>query len=85
MPKYDYECKKCGKFFTIRHSVSEAPKEEIDCAFGKCTLEMVPSLNFRNSFTKKEQKTGEVVKEHIRKAQEEVIEQKKEMRKDYQL
>ena len=83
MPKYDYECKKCGKVLSVRHSVSETPDLDSDCNSDKCDMEKIPSVNTRLSKVDRVAKTGQVVKDNIALAKEEVRLQKKELKKDY--
>ncbi len=81
MPQYTYRCDLCNCQFDVFHSISE--KLTI-CKCGKeGGLARIPSLPFRVSVAK-EQKVGQVVKEFINDAKEEIEEYKKEMlREEY--
>jgi len=86
MPKYDYECKKCGKMLSVRHSISETPKIESDCVAGKCDMTKKPSLSLRILKTEQNgpNKPGQLVKKHIEEAKEEIKIQKSESRKEFE-
>ena len=86
MPKYDYECVKCGKVISVRHSASETPDFDQDCKSDKCDMER-KLTSFR--IVKKDQdftnsKPGQLVKRSIEEAKEEVKQQKKELSRDYE-
>jgi len=85
MPKYDYECVKCGKVVSVRHSVSETPDLDSDCKSDKCDMEKKPT-SFRiltEDRQKSDSKPGQLVKSHIEQAREELKGQKKDLSKDY--
>jgi|ETNvirenome_6_85_1030632.scaffolds.fasta_scaffold27299_3 putative FmdB family regulatory protein len=79
MPQYTYRCDLCNCQFDAFHSISE---KLTVCQCGKeGGLVRIPSLPFRVSI-KNEQKPGQVVKEFIKDAKEEIEEYKKEMLKE---
>lgn len=81
MPQYTYRCDLCDCQFDIFHSIAE---KMTVCQCGKeGELTRIPSLPFRVSVAK-EQKVGQVVKEFIKDAREEIEEYKEEMlREEY--
>ena len=86
MPKYDYECTKCGKVLSVRHSVSETPDLDSDCNSDKCDMEKKPPSSFRLIKTEQNgpQKPGQLVKKHIEEAKEEIKLQKNEAKKEFE-
>ena len=84
MPKYDYHCKKCNFVFQLRHDISEKIENHPDCDQKECDIHKVPSF-FRLFIPlqkKADRKPGELVKEHIEEAREELKKQKEESKKE---
>ena len=78
MPRYTYRCDVCAEYFEVFHSIHD---RLTDCKCGsQGSLERVPSLPFRVSIDRGEQKPGEVVKEFIEDAREEIEEEKRKMK-----
>ena len=82
MPRYSYECEKCGKTFDVVHSIKEKYFDCIQCD-EKCdktgTLKRLLShpIAFKNKKrTNTGQKTGQVVKEFIMNTKEEIRKEK---------
>ena len=78
MPSYVYECGECGEVIEVFHSMSD---ELTDCELCKSenTLRKIPEVpiyvNSKNA--------GNVVKQHIEDAKQQVRKEKEHMRKDY--
>ena len=77
MPRYTYRCDVCGNSFEVSHSISE---KLTDCKCGEeGSLKRIPSLPFRVSTIENKQKAGQLVKEFIEDAREEVKQEKQKM------
>ena len=77
MPRYTYRCDVCGNSFEVSHSISE---KLTDCECGEeGSLKRIPSLPFRASVKPNKQKAGQIVKEYIEDAKEEIKQTKKKM------
>ena len=76
MPRYSYVCEKCEKQFSAFHSMNEKLET---CDYFKCEengkLRKIPSLFTKK--IKKEKVVGEVVKQFIEDAKQEVKEEMK--------
>ncbi len=78
MPRYTYRCDVCAEYFEVFHSIHD---RLIDCKCGsQGSLKRVPSLPFRVSVDRGEQKPGEVVKEFIEDTRREIEEEKRKMK-----
>jgi len=83
MPKYLYFCSTCGDEFFAYHLMSERLEKREECE-DECLLKRLPSFPINVNKNKKEQKTGNVVKQHIKDAKEDLKnEQKKLKEKEY--
>ena len=78
MPKYSYRCSGCGEEFDIHHSMFGGIDECILC--GDTSIEKIPCLSFSVS---RPNKSGQVVKQFIKDANEEVKAQKQKLKEDY--
>ena len=67
----------------MRHAMGESVEKCDACGEQDC-MKRVPSFPIRLNKTKKEKKTGQVVKNHIEEAKKDVKKEKKEMTKEYQ-
>ena len=83
MPRYLYKCDHCKEMITVRHAMGESVEKCDACGEQDC-MKRVPSFPIRLNKTKKEKKTGQVVKNHIEEAKKDVKKEKKEMTKEYQ-
>jgi len=78
LPRYTYRCDVCAEYFEVFHSIHD---RLTDCKCGsQGSLGRVPSLPFRVSIDRGEQKPGEVVKEFIEDARKEIEEEKRKMK-----
>ena len=77
MPRYDYHCKSCEITSTIRHSI----KEEVTLC-PKCGKEALVRL-LSMPFVFRGKTAGKVVEKHIEDAKQELVKDKKEMKKEY--
>ena len=77
MPRYVYRCKKCEHIFEVTHSMSEKLKDCPACEVLD-SLFRVPSNTIKKVSKKK--KVGEIVKQHIKDAKEELKKDKKKMK-----
>jgi putative FmdB family regulatory protein len=85
MPRYSYQCDECGLAFEAAHSMSE---KIVDC--GSCeaiaSVRRVPA-GFHMSFsddTPECTRVGDVVRDHIEEAKEEIRKEKEEMTREYE-
>jgi len=78
MPNYVYECSECGEVVEVFHSMST---ELTDCelCLSKNTLNKIPEV----PIYVKSKTSGNVVKQHIEDAKQQVREDKEKMTKDY--
>ncbi len=78
MPSYVYECGECGEVIEVFHSMSD---ELTDCELCKSenTLRKIPEV----PIYVKSKNAGNVVKQHIEDAKQQVRKEKEHMRKDY--
>ena len=79
MPRYIYHCKDCEEDLQRSHSIKEKLKDCELCG-SKDSLVRVPS-GFIAKFKIQKQKPGNLVKEFIKDAGEELKEQKNELEK----
>lgn len=79
MPKYAYKCAACNDHFEAFHLMSEVLKDCNKCG-EKCSLKKVISFPINVQKNNKEQKVGEVVKQHIEEAKEDIKKEKKKLR-----
>ena len=80
MPKYAYKCKECDHAFEAIHGMFVKLQNCDECATGG-SLIRVPSMAYSTkSKASPEKKTGELVKEFIHDAKQEVKEEKKKMK-----
>jgi putative FmdB family regulatory protein len=79
MPSYVYECGDCGEIVEVFHSMST---ELTDCEVCKNpnTLHKIPEV----PFYVKRSNAGNVVKQHIEDAKQQVREDKEKMTKEYE-
>ena len=78
MPNYVYECSDCKEVVEIFHSMSE-DRTDCDVCGAKNTLNKIPEVPIYVKSTT----SGNVVKQHIEDAKQQVREDKERMRKDY--
>tara|TARA_R110002012_G_scaffold304133_1_gene506622 strand:+ start:376 stop:633 length:258 start_codon:yes stop_codon:yes gene_type:complete len=81
MPRYTYHCSECDKAFEIMHSMKEEQEECILCSF-KGKLEKIPALIGALKPPERDAKVGDVVKDHIKQAKEDLREDKKSSRQE---
>ena len=77
MPRYAYRCKACISEFEVFHGMSE--KLEI-CEECSGVLFRVPSTTFTTTKTNTAEKPGQMVKEFIQDAKEEIEAEKQKMK-----
>ena len=83
MPKYTYKCKECDHAFEAIHGMFLKLRNCDECATDG-SLFRVPSVAYSTkSIASPEKKTGELVKEFIRDAKQEVKEEKKKMKEGF--
>ena len=83
MPKYAYECKECEYAFEVFHGMFIKLRNCDSCSTDG-SLVRVPSMTYSTkSKVTSEKKTGELVKEFIHDAKQEVKEEKKKMKKEF--
>ena len=83
MPKYTYKCKECDYAFEAVHGMFVKLQNCDECSMDG-TLLRVPSVSYSmKSKVSSDKKTGEIVKEFIDSAKQEVEKQKKEMTEEF--
>ena len=83
MPKYAYKCKECDHAFEAIHGMLLKLRNCDECATDG-SLFRVPSVTYSTkSKASPEKKTGEIVKEFIRDAKQEVKEEKRKMKEEF--
>jgi putative FmdB family regulatory protein len=78
MPNYVYRCKACAHEFETFHGMSDRLEHCYVCK-GDGTLFRVPSANFTTN-VKNKNKTGQIVKDFIKDAREEIKQEKERMK-----
>ena len=82
MPKYAYKCKECDHAFEAVHGMFVKLRNCDECATDG-SLFRVPSVAYSaKNKAPPEKKTGEIVKDFIRDAKQEVKEEKKKMKEE---
>tara|TARA_R100000388_G_C7187878_1_gene132001 strand:+ start:232 stop:474 length:243 start_codon:yes stop_codon:yes gene_type:complete len=78
MPSYVYECSECKEVYEVFHSMSE---ERTDCEIcgATNTLNKIPEV----PIYVKSKTAGQIVKQHIEEAKQQILEEKEEMKKEY--
>ena len=80
MPKYVYYCETCEEKFSAFHLMSEKLEKRDECD-KECILKKVFSSPINLNKNRKQQKTGEVVKQHIKDARQELEKEKETLKK----
>lgn len=79
MPRYTYLCDDCKELFETIHSMSAT--QELCLLCGSSKINKVPA-QIASKLVAKEQKVGDIVKEHIRSSKEDLIRDKTSSRKE---
>ena len=79
MPRYTYCCEECDVVIHIAHSIKEKLTDCEECGV-EGVLKRVPSMPF--VFSEKN-KAGDLVRQHIEEAKEQLKEEKREARQEY--
>jgi len=82
MPKYFYKCQKCSETIEVYHSMNEVKEDCMVCESDK-TLKKVPNNITYSSVNKKNKTVGSVVKQSIEELQNDLEEQKQELRSEF--
>ena len=77
MPRYTYQCKACKDEFEVFHGMSEKLESCKECSG---LLFRVPSTTFTTTKTNATEKPGQMVKEFIQDAKEEIEAEKQKMK-----
>ena len=77
MPRYAYQCRACTHEFEVFHGMSEKLESCEECSG---TLFRVPSTTFTTTKTNAAEKPGQMVKEFIQDAKEEIEAEKEKMK-----
>jgi len=77
MPRYTYRCSACVNEFEVFHGMSEKLENCDECSG---SLFRVPSTTFTTTKTSATKKTGQIVKEFIEDAKEEIEAEKEKMK-----
>ena len=82
MPIYCYKCDNCKQTFEVKHGMFFEQERCILCHKEGFLRKVFPSAAKidKEKFAKK---TGDVVKQHIEEAKQQLVEDKKEARKEY--
>tara|TARA_R100000700_G_C3077355_1_gene84680 strand:- start:298 stop:540 length:243 start_codon:yes stop_codon:yes gene_type:complete len=78
MPNYVYECDECGEIIEVFHSMS-TELSDCEACKSKNTLRKIPEV----PIYVKIKNAGNVVKQHIENAKQQVKEEKEHMKKEY--
>ena len=81
MPKYAYHCNTCEEDFQAFHLMCEKLEKRSGCD-KDCSLKKVPSFPINLNKVNKKQKVGEIVKQHIENAKEDIEEDRKKLREE---
>ena len=82
MPKYAYHCKTCGDDFYAFHLMSEKLEKKEGCKNKKdCSLSKVPSFPINLNKIDRVEKVGDLVKQHIEEAKEDIKREKEKLKK----
>ena len=77
MPRYAYRCRTCTREFEVFHGMSEKLENCEECSG---VLFRVPSTTFTTTNTNATEKPGQIVKEFIEDAKEEIEAEKQKMK-----
>ena len=77
MPRYAYQCRACTHVFEVFHGMSEKLESCEECSG---TLFRVPSTTFTTTKTGATDKPGQIVKDFIEDAKEEIEAEKEKMK-----
>lgn len=84
MPNYVYKCDSCGKTLNIFHSFSEKPTNCKLCgAEGSLRRDYSTPINVTSNASKPKNKVGEIVRNHIEEAKEEVKAEKERLKREF--
>jgi putative FmdB family regulatory protein len=85
MPRYTYECGTCEILFEKIHSMAE---KLVDCGYcgSEKSLKRIPgSFRFINGESQRNNtRPGDVIRNHIEEAREDIRQQKEDMTKEYE-
>ena len=84
MPKYAYKCRECDHAFEAVHGMFVKLQNCDECSTDGTLLRAPSTAYSTKSKVPTEKKTGELVKEFIAGAKQEVEEQKKEMIEEFE-
>ena len=84
MPLYVYKCGACGGEFPVMHSMRVTVSVCTLCKV-EDNLSRIPQMvSFGKTEFTESKKTGEVVKEHIEEARQDVKEEKEKLKKEFE-
>ena len=84
MPNYVYKCNSCGNALEIFHSFSNKPTKCSLCgAEGSLQRDYSTPINVASKTATTGQPVGEVVRQHIEEAREEVKEEKIRLQREF--
>jgi len=84
MPRYEYRCNECDKSFMAFHGMNEVLDKCRECEADGAIFRVPSAFSLHNSGNNL-QKPGEVVKEFIKSAKQDILEHKKDLTKDYKV
>ena len=83
MPNYVYKCISCEKTFSVFHSFSDKPTDcELCGAVNSLRRDYSTPFNLSNKVIEKKAKVGQVVRQHIEEAKEEVRQEKERLERE---
>jgi len=83
MPRYQYECGRCGKMLIIEHLSHESATDCTECVEKNTLVKLLTT--FSTSIKKdtiKKRRTGELTEEFIQDARQDLAKQKQEINKE---
>mgnify|MGYP001178979963 CR=1 FL=1 len=84
MPNYVYKCNSCGSTLDIFHSFSDKPKKCSLCGVeGSLQRDYSTPISISNSVPTGAQPAGQVVRQHIEEAREEIKEEKIRLQREF--
>ena len=82
MPRYRYQCEKCGEFLEISHSVKEKLTDCEKCGQKNCLKRLLFKIRYVSDNKKTEPKPpGSMVKKFIEETKEELKQEKQSLEK----
>lgn len=82
MPRYTYKCEKCENIFQTRHSINEKLEKCPKCDADKGLRRLLSMPMYKLDKNKSKQKVGDITKQHIKDARQDLKRQKEDVKRE---